>query len=171
MTGTIAVLVASVAALNPSMVARRQHGRPVERWLTGVVVAAVAAAAVGAMAEPIRDLLSVSEPTMRTAAGAVLALTGARWLVGPSPGPGEADPTIDATLTTLSPAVVLTAMATTAEDGWLITVAGIALAVVLTAGLCLRGHVGPLSAWATRGFGAVAVVAGLAMVVSGVELT
>ena len=170
MTGTIAVLVASVAALNPSMVARRQHGRPVERWLTGVVVAAVAAAAVGAMAEPIRDLLSVSEPTMRTAAGAVLALTGARWLVGSSPGPGQADPTIDATLTTLSPAVVLTAMATTAEDGWPVTVAGIALAVVLTAGLCLRGHFGRLSAWATRGFGAVAVVAGLAMVVSGVEL-
>ena len=170
MTGTIAVLVASVAALNPSMVARRQHGRPVERWLTGVVVAAVAAAAVGAMAEPIRDLLSVSEPTMRTAAGAVLALTGARWLVGSSPGPGQADPTIDATLTTLSPAVVLTAMATTAEDGWPVTVAGIALAVVLTAGLCLRGHFGRLSAWAARGFGAVAVVAGLAMVVSGVEL-
>jgi small neutral amino acid transporter SnatA (MarC family) len=169
-TGTLAVLVASVAALNPSMVARRQHGRPVDRWLTGVVIAAIAAAVMGALAEPIRDALSVSEPTMRTAAGAVLGLTGARWLVGPSPKPGDADPTIDATLTTFSPAVVLTAMATTAQDGWLITLAGIALGVILTVGLCLRGHYGRLSAWAVRGFGAVAVVAGLAMVVNGVEV-
>ena len=170
MTGTVAVLVASVVALNPSMVARRQYGRPIDRWITGVVIAAVAAALVGALAEPIRDLLSVSEPTMRTAAGAVLALTGARWLVGPSPGPGEADPTVDATLSTFSPAVVMTAMATTAEDGWLITVAGITLAVIITIGLCATGHHGRISTWAVRGFGAVAVVAGLAMVVSGVEV-
>lgn len=170
MTGTIAVLVASVVALNPSMVARRQHGRPLDRWLTGVVIAAAAAAMLGALAEPIRDALSVSEPTMRTAAGAVLGLTGARWLVGPSPKPGEADPTIDATLSTFSPAVVLTAIATTAEDGWLITVAGITLAVAITVGLCVKGHDGRVSTWAVRGFGAAAVVAGLAMVVSGVEL-
>lgn len=170
MTGILAVLVASIAALNPSMVARRQHGRPIDRWLTGVVIAAVAAAVLGALAEPIRDALSVSEPTMRTAAGAVLGLTGARWLVGPSPEPGEADPTVDATLSTFTPAVVLTAMATTAEDGWLATVAGIGLAVAVTVGLCLKGHHGRISTWAVRGFGAVAVVAGLAMVVSGVEV-
>ena len=138
--------------------------------MTGVLLAAVAAAVLGAMAAPVRDLLSVSEPTMRTAAGAVLALTGARWLVSPSPEPSRADATVDATLSTFTPAVVLTAMATTAEDGWLITVAAIALAVSMTAGLCFGGHYGRPSAWAVRGFGAVAVVAGLAMVVSGVEV-
>ena len=73
-------------------------------------------------------------------------------------------------LTECSPAVVLTAMATTAADGWLVTVAGITLAVVTTVGLCLTDHHGRVSTWAVRGFGAVAVVAGLAMAVSGVEL-
>ncbi len=176
MTGTIAVLAALVGALNPSVLARRQQGRPTARWLIGVLIGVVAALVLAGLAEPIRDALSVSEPTFRTAAGAALALTGARWLVGPSPRAGEADPTVEGTLSAFTPAVVLTAMATTAEDGWWITAVGLGVAVAVSAGLGAAeytrytGHAGTVGAWAVRAFGGLAVVAGIGLVVSGVEM-
>ncbi len=167
MTGFAAGLVILVSAWNPAVVAERSAATTA-RWL-GLAAAAVAAVTIALFTDPILSGLDVSIPTFRTAAGAVVALTGARWLAGSPPRPDEGSATLLGFIDGATPAVVAAAMAVTAVDGWWMTVVTTAIALLATLGL-QRVDAAPGSvAWLRRLIAGVAVAAGVALIYAGIR--
>jgi small neutral amino acid transporter SnatA (MarC family) len=84
-------LLVLLVAVNPIAVAAEQRGRIDRRVLAaGLAATALLAVALAATSEAILDVLSVTAPTFRVAAGAVLLLAAARWVVlGPRRLPPE----------------------------------------------------------------------------------
>jgi small neutral amino acid transporter SnatA (MarC family) len=172
-------MLALFAAVNPLAVAVALWPR--ERRPTMAVAAAIActAAIVSAAASgPILDALDVTPGTFRVAAGLVLGLVGARWLIagvpsvaaeGPAGGAGRvAVPLLFPVLVT--PQLVMVSMSTGADHGISIVAAGAAasLAVAWVAAVVTKRHRAGWTA-GVRLVAALAVAVALALAVDGVK--
>ena len=78
----MSALVAFLVAINPPAVAAALARSVTMRAITmaALLSAALVTLAAG-LSEPLLDLLDVSPPTFRVAAGVVLAVAGIRWVV------------------------------------------------------------------------------------------
>ena len=75
-------LVAFLVALNPPVIAAALPRSVTMRAITIVaLLTAALVVLVAGLSEPALDLLDVSAPTFRVAAGLVLAVAGIRWVV------------------------------------------------------------------------------------------
>jgi small neutral amino acid transporter SnatA (MarC family) len=168
-----------LAAVNPAAVAVVLWPR--ERDVIGAVAAAITlgiVAGLAAASEPILDALDVSAATFRVAAGVVVGLAGARWLVfGAHPVDVDTPPgtwrrvAVPALIPALiTPQLVMATMSTGADDGTLVSVGAAAVAVALAwiaTVLNKRRRLG----WVvgTRFVGALGIAVAFALVVDGVE--
>ena len=173
--------VVLVAALNPVRAALGvpREGRP-PAWQVaalGGAVGGVALIVVALLGGPLLDALDVSDPAMRIAAGAVVAVAG---LVDLARRPPSSEPALDgwraalvpvAVPLVVRPALVLAAIGADADRGlWLVAgalVAGVAAMSALT--LVPTAGVGPrVGRWLAALVGAVAAAAGVLVVIDGV---
>ncbi len=168
MTGIVAALAVIVASWNPALFAERSPGVSSARrqaWLVGSGVVLAIAAVTG----PILDVLDVSVPTFRTAAGAVIALVGARWLIGPPPRPGDGNQRAHGAMDVATPEIVVATMTTTASDGWPSALLGVVVAATLTVALVTTAASGRWVTWLRRLLGGVALVLGVALIYAGIR--
>jgi len=172
LNGIVAAMLTVVAAWNPFAVPGRSPAddpTPRPRML-GLAIGAGTAALVAAFTDPILSLLSVSVPTLRTAAGAVVGLFGARWAVGPAPRPVEGEnATLLTAITVLSPPTVFAALAVTAHDGWMLAAIAIAVAFAAATTVLWRGPSGRVADVLRRSTGGIAVAVGVAMIFAGIR--
>lgn len=172
-------LLATLAAVNPAAVALLLWPRErasVVAVAVGIAWALVIAAA--AASESLLDLLDVSDATFRLAAGAVLGLAGARWvLVGVSPTDVDTPagtwrrvgvPLLIPALVT--PQLAMIAIATGADDGVLVAAGTSAVALALAWLAMTLGKRRRLG-WAVgaRFVGALGVAVAFSLVVDGVK--
>jgi hypothetical protein len=165
-------LAALVLALNPARAAFGVlRGVPSARAgprksalrgaIGGLVVCAVAAAA-----DPLLDLLDVSDPSFRTAAGLVAVLTGVADVFR-RPPPSEA------ALAVARPAVLILAVGAGADHGVLLTAAAMAIGVALVTALVARARPddGPSDRalrWTARLLAAGLVACGVILTLDGI---
>lgn len=168
MTGIAAVVAIVLAAWNPALLAERVPVVDARRWI-GIAIAALAGLALALAADPLLDVLDVSVPTFRTAAGAVVAITGTRWLVGADPRRDEGDAVLLGLIDVATPAVMFAVVATSVESGWWPTAGAIAGAAAATAGLQVANVPGPALRWLRRLLGGLAVGLGVALVYAGIR--
>jgi small neutral amino acid transporter SnatA (MarC family) len=172
-------LLAMLAAVNPVAVALLLWPR--ERGPVIAVAAAIAwslAVAAAAASGFLLDLLDVSEATFRIAAGVVLGLAGARWLVlGASTVDVDTPagswrrvgvPLLIPTLVT--PPLAMVAISAGADDGVLVAAWTAAIALVL-AWLSVTMRKRRRLGWVVgaRFVGALGIAVAFAMVVDGVK--
>ena len=168
MTSVVAAMAILVVSWNPALVLERAPALDARRWM-GMAIAAGLTLAVAIASDSILAALDVSAPTFRTAAGAVIAVTGARWLVGPTPHQDAGRPMALGFIDVGTPALVFAVIATTAASGWWWTAAGIAVAAGVTGGL-QRAAISPaLVTWARRMLAGGAVGLGVALVYAGIR--
>jgi small neutral amino acid transporter SnatA (MarC family) len=183
-------LLEMLVAVNPVAVAAVLRGR-VERRLLAAGLGITGAVAVGSAAasDAVLDVLSVTAPTFRVAAGTVLVVASASWvMIGPRLLPAETTllrdganrangagrwkglvvPLLIPVLVT--PQLVVVSIAVGADDGVLATAVGAGVALVLAgvATVLYRGRAGLWSA-AVRFTGLLAAVVALGMIVDGVK--
>lgn len=166
MNALVAVAVV-IAAWNPALFAERSPSAVSRRrtgWLVGAGMVLVLAAATA----PLLDLFDVSVPTFRTAAGAVVALVGARWLIGSSPREGDGDPLAHGLMDVGTPEIVAAAMAA-ATYQWLTSLVGVGVALGLVIAVTDRGTAGRTVAWLRRTLGGAAVLAGVVLIYAGIR--
>ena len=168
MTGALGAIVTILVALNPPAVAARL-GRIGSRVAGGLVLGAGIVAVISPLASWLLGVLAVSEPTFRTAAGAVIGVNGLIHLAGGGAGRRDGHPPTVAALSVASPAPVFAALAGTLDAGWPATTAGLAAGVAAAVAPVWGDGEGPIVTWAVRMVGAVAVLAGLALVIDGVS--
>ncbi|HSF84102.1 MAG TPA: hypothetical protein VLG28_00395 [Acidimicrobiia bacterium] len=169
MTGLAAAVAVIVSAWNPALFAERSPEASAQRRL-GWLLAAAIVVVVTAATESILDLLSVSVPTFRTAAGAVIALVGARWLVGPAPRWRDAGNQLGhGAMDVATPEIVVAAMSGVASDGWALTALGVGLALAASLGLVAMGPTGRWLSWLRRLLGGSAVALGVALIYAGIR--
>ena len=166
MTG-LATLALLLAAWNPALFLERSPGAGPRRML-GWGIAAGLVLALAAATQPIIDLLDVSEPTFRTAAGAVIALVGARWLVGSPPRVDRGDELGHGMMDVTTPEIVAAAMAA-ATGGWGFSAFGVALAVAASMLLAASSSEGAWVPWLRRLLGGLAVGLGIFLVYAGIR--
>lgn len=186
MSSALLILLVSV---NPIAVAAERRGRIDRRVLTaGLAATALLAVALAATSEGFLDVLSVTAPTFRVAAGVVLLLAAARWVaLGPrrfppedellSGGADRGDPSRWSGLVVpllvpvlVSPQLVMVGIAVGADEGVIAVAVGAAVALGLSglATLLQRGRPGLWSIGVRfTGLPAAAVAAG--MIVDGVK--
>ncbi len=172
-------LLALLAAVNPLAVAVALWPR--ERRSTMAVAAAIACAVAivsAVVSGPILDALDVTPGTFRVAAGLVLGLAGARWLITGAPsvaaegtagGAGRiAVPLLFPVLVT--PQLVMVSMSTGADHGTAVVAAGAAgsLAVAWAVAVVRKRHQAGWTA-GVRLVAALAVTVALALVVDGIK--
>jgi small neutral amino acid transporter SnatA (MarC family) len=177
-------VIEMLVAVNPVAVAAVLKGR-VERRLLAAGLGVAGAVAVGSAAasEAVLDVLSVTAPTFRVAAGTVLVVASASWvMLGPRLLPAETTllrdesdgwkglvvPLLIPVLVT--PQLVVVSIAVGADEGVLAAAvgAGVALALAGVATVLYRGRAGLWSA-AVRFTGLLAAVVALGMIVDGVK--
>ena len=143
----------------------------------GGAVGGLALVVVALLGGPLLDALDVSDPAMRIAAGAVVAVAG---LVDLARRPPSSEPALDgwraalvpvAVPLVVRPALVLAAIGADADRGlWLVAgalVAGLAAMSALT--LVPTAGVGPrVGRWLAAVVGALAAAAGVLLVIDGV---
>jgi hypothetical protein len=168
MTSVVAAIAILVVSWNPALVAERPPALDARRWI-GMAIAAVLSLAIAVASDSILAALDVSAPTFRTAAGAVIATTGARWLVGPAPQPDEGRPAALGFIDVGTPALVFAVIATTVASGWWWTFAGIVIAAGATGGLQRAAIPPALVGWARRMFAGGAVGLGVALIYAGIR--
>jgi small neutral amino acid transporter SnatA (MarC family) len=167
----MSALVAFLVAVNPPAIAG-SIPRPVT--LRTITLAALVAAALVALAaglsQPVLDLLDVSAPTFRVAAGTVLAVAGIRWVVvgarpiEDAPGPLGLVPRL------FTPSLLAIAITFGVEDGAIsATLAGGAALLTAVFAAVWRGRGLVWWSWSTRLVGLAGVAVGLALVVDGVK--
>lgn len=168
-----------LAAVNPPAVAAALWPR--ERRAPMAVAAAIAgllAVIVAALSDPVLDALDVSPATFRVAAGIVLGLAAARWLIVGAPAvssDGSPDgwgrvgvPLLIPVLVT--PQLVTVSLSAGADDGVAVVVAGAAVGLLLAS----VGAIVPKRrqvVWTTgaRLVAALAIALALALAVDGVK--
>ena len=169
MDATLVSVVAVLVAWNPPATAV-SIGPPSRGRMIGLVVAAVMGVALAVFGEALLDLLDISAPTFRTAAGVVVAVSGAAHLWGRTATPVEGDGIFGGAVVGLYPAPVFAALAAGIDAGWLPAAGAVVVAAVLSWWLVARTDGDPaVTGWALRFVGAAAVLIGVAMVVSGVK--
>jgi len=168
LSGAAAVLAAVIAAWNPPLVASRRAGLDGRRWV-GMTLAAAATLGVALAADPILDALDVSAPTFRSAAGAVLAASGARWFVGPRPKPDDGPPLVLGIVDVVTPALLFAVTATTASSGWGVTATGVVVAALVTAALQRLPLPPAVMPWLTRLVAGGALGLGVALIYAGIR--
>ena len=161
-----------VVAVNPAAVAasvpRAALSRP--RAQVAFITTAVTVALLAGCSGPLLDWLDVSPPTFRVAAGVVLGLTSARWvLLGAKPITTVDEVPIFTIL--LSPGLVAVAITAGTEVGAASAAAGGVVALVASgAAVYWQGHLGPaVWSWATRLVGVAGIAVAVALVVDGVK--
>ena len=165
-------LAAFLVAVNPAAIAA---SLPASVATRAIVTAALLSAAVVTLAavlsEPVLDLLDVSAPTFRVAAGAVLAVAGIRWVVvGARPTVQEDASALALLPLFLAPQVVAVAITVGVDDG--VATAALAGAAALFAAVVAalwRGRGLTWWSWSARLIGVAGVAIGLALVVDGVK--
>lgn len=168
MTGFVAVLMTVLAAWNPAVVAERAPTATGRRWI-GMTLAAVVGLGLALVADRVLDVLDVSVPTFRTAAGTVLAVTGARWLAGQSPHRDEGDALLLGVIDIATPALYFAVVATSAASGWWPTAGAVAVAAAATAGLQFAAVPQPALRWLRRLIAGAAVGLGVALIYAGIR--
>jgi small neutral amino acid transporter SnatA (MarC family) len=128
--------------------------------------------------EPLLDVLDVSEPSFRTAAGVLAALVGAADLFRRPPAPEPALPGARAALVPVAiplvarPALLVLALGAGADEGVLVTAAAMAVAIAaltaLTARSSTEGASGRVLRWAARLLAACLVACGVVLAIDGV---
>jgi small neutral amino acid transporter SnatA (MarC family) len=161
-----------LVAVNPAAVAasvpRAALSRP--RAQVAFITTAVTAAVLAGCNGPLLDWLDVSPPTFRVAAGAVLGLVSARWvLLGAKPITTVEDVPIFSLL--LSPQLVAVTITAGTEVGAASATAGTVVALVASgAAVYWQELPGPaVWSWATRLVGVAGIAMALALVVDGVK--
>jgi small neutral amino acid transporter SnatA (MarC family) len=174
---------ALILALNPARAAFGipRAGRPAGESLRlaalGGLISAVAALFLAAVADPLLDLLDVSEPSFRTAAGIVAAIAGVADFFRRPPAPEPSLAGMRGALVpvavpvVLRPALVLLALGAGA-DGELVAAAGaLALGIASLAGLTARmpheGAAGRVLRWSARLLAAGLVACGVLLAIDG----
>jgi small neutral amino acid transporter SnatA (MarC family) len=175
---------ALLLALNPARAAfgvpragrsRRAVG---EAAAAGGAIGALAVCAAAAVGAPLLDALDVSDPSFRVAAGIVAGLAGATDLFRRPPSPEPALPGRRAALIPVAfplvarPVLLVLALGAGADQGVLVSAAGIAVGVALLTGLAvgwpMEGPRGRVLRWAGRLLAALLVACGAVLVVDGV---
>jgi small neutral amino acid transporter SnatA (MarC family) len=175
--------LALVLALNPARAAfavpraGRPRGTVVGVAALGGVVGGLAVCAAAAVGDPLLDVLDVSDPSFRLAAGIVAALAGAGDLFRRPPAPEPALAGRRAALIPVAvpafarPALLLLALGAGADQGALVTAGamaiGVALLIALVAAAPIDGPGGRALRWAGRLLGAGLVAAGILLAVDG----
>ncbi len=163
----LVAIAAVIAAWNPALFAERSPSAGLRRragWMIGTGIVLLLAAATG----PILDLFDVSVPTFRTAAGAVVALVGARWLIGAGPRDGEGDPLAHGLMDVGTPEIVAAAMAAGSYQ-WFTALVGVGVALALVIAVTIRGAARPTVSWLRRTLGGGAVLAGVVLIYAGIR--
>lgn len=167
MSGWTAALLSVIFVINPVGTSRAVQwpARQAQGWrgeATKVVAGAgVILVVLGLLTAPILSLADLSTPTFRLATSVVLGVTGAIWMIRPTPPITEPDTSTPITLgltMLLAPGPVFAAMSANADGG---TAAGV-VAVVAGAGACLAALLvprlpDPLGVWVTRLIGAITI--------------
>jgi small neutral amino acid transporter SnatA (MarC family) len=175
-------LIALVAALNPARAAfgiPSNRGSPSALGLAalGGLVGGVGVCAVAALGGPLLDLLDVSEPSFRIAAGALAALGGIADLFRRPPGPEPALAGWRAALVPVAiplvarPVLLVMALGAGADSSALLAAGSMAIAVGLLTGLTVWGTAGPrgrVVRWASRLLAAVLIACGVVLGADGV---
>jgi small neutral amino acid transporter SnatA (MarC family) len=176
--------LALLLALNPARAAfgiprtGRPPGEAVRLAATGGLIAAAAAVVVAAIGDPLLDLLDVSEPSFRTAAGIVAAIAGvADMFRRPTPAepslPGRRAAFVPVAIPVLlRPALLLLALGAGADGELVATIAALALGVAVLVGLTAQAPVdgpgGRPLRWAARLLGAGLIACGVLLTIDGV---
>lgn len=177
----IAAIVAFLAACNPAaalvaLAHDRRTDRPVP-VMAGAASAFVALVVAAAASEVILEILEVNLGTFRVGAGAVVVVSGLRWLVAGAPR-DAVEPGSDLRLagfvafpTLLTPAAAVVAVSVGAEEGVLTVVVAAAVAIALGAlGVYFRRSVPvALGTSMVRLIGAGTVIVGAGLVVEGLR--
>jgi len=178
MTGWFAVLVVILAAANPAVLAGT---RPADTTppggttstggslrLRGVALGLGVVALIALGADAILEALSVSAPTFRTAAGAVVGIGGAVEVVRRRPTAKDAaDDLTGGLLSTLLPPLVFAAVTMATDDDWWLTAVALVVTLAATAGLTSAPP--RVRAWARITFGGLAVGTGVLLVSAGIR--
>lgn len=174
MNPTLAALLAVFGTWNPPATAHRV-GAPGGRRVIGLAVAAVIGVVLAVLGDRLVDLLGVSAPTFRTAAGVVVAITGAVDLVRRPGNHGDdgrvqrGDRLADGLVAGLGPGPAFAATAAGVDAGWFIAALVVVAAAAVTVWWLTRSRGGTVSAWLIRSIGGVAVLAGVVMIIDGVS--
>ena len=173
-----------VAAFNPFRIVPGvpREGRPrsavIQVAALGAAGGAVLTLALSLTSGPLRDLLDVSRPALRIAAGVVAALAGVVALFRSAPAAEPALPGWRAAIVpvaiplTASPALILLALSAHADRGAGVVAGaaavGAAALVALVRFVPLGGTSGRVLAWAARLTGAALVAGSLLLVIDGI---
>ncbi|MDZ7676153.1 MAG: hypothetical protein U5K30_13925 [Acidimicrobiales bacterium] len=177
----ITAIVAFLAACNPAAaLVALAHDRRTDRPLpvaAGAMAAFAALVVAAAASDAILDVLELNLGTFRVGAGAVLVVSGLRWLVAGAPR-DAVEPGSDLRLagfvafpTLLTPAAAVLAVSVGADEGVLTVMVAAAVAIALGGlGVYLRRSVPvALGTSMVRLIGAGTVIVGAGMVVDGLQ--
>ncbi len=169
MSVAVVAVLAVLAAWNPPATA--VSIRPPSRGRAiGLAVAAAVGIGLAALGETLLDVLDLSAPTFRTAAGVVVAVSGAAHVWGRTAIPVEGDGVFGGAVAGLYPAPVFAAVVAGVDAGWLPAAGAVAASAALSWWLVIRPDDDrAVTSLSVRLVGAVAVLIGVAMVVSGVK--
>jgi small neutral amino acid transporter SnatA (MarC family) len=145
---------------------------------TGGLIGGIALCVAAAVADPLLDLLDVSEPSFRTAAGITAIVAGVADLLRRPPRPEPALEGRRAALVPVAfplvarPALVVLALGAGADRDVLLTAGAVALGVALLTGLTAAGTTegsrGRALRWAGRLLGVALVACGVLLTIDGV---
>lgn len=169
-------LVALVAAFNPFRIARSLPGDDRIRVAALGGLAGSAAVMVLALAsDALLDVLDVSTPALRIAAGIVAAVTGVVGMVRRSPDPDAPSlPGLRAALVpvavplVVAPALVVLAMSAHADRGLTPVALALALAVAALTALAARTPSDAVLTWSSRAMSAILLATSTLLVINGV---
>jgi small neutral amino acid transporter SnatA (MarC family) len=172
-----------VLLLNPARAAfgipraGRSPQEVIELAAAGGAIGGLAVCVAAALGDPLLDLLDVSDPSFRTAAGIIAGLSGAIDLFRRPPSPEPALPGRRAALVPVAipvvgrPALLVVALGAGADEGILVSAAAIATGVALLIGLVAavptEGPRGRVLRWASRLLAAALVAGGVLLTVDG----
>jgi small neutral amino acid transporter SnatA (MarC family) len=169
-------------ALNPARAAFAvpRGSAPAAAWLAAVggAVGGLAVCVAAALGDPLLDVLDVSEPSFRVAAGIVAALAGVADVFRRPPSPDPALPGRRAALVPVAvpvvarPALLVIALGAGADEGVLVSLAAMVLGLALLTGLATRapadGPGGRALRWASRLLAVGLVACGVLLTIDGV---
>jgi hypothetical protein len=133
----------------------------------GALLGGLAVCAAAVLAGPLLDLLNVSDPSFRVAAGLMAAVAGAADLLRRPPSPGP-----PASLLVARPALIAIALGAGADRGVLPVIAAVAIGVALLRALAAArvadGRQAGALRWTARLLAAALIAGGVVLVVHGI---